>query len=98
MVRAIIVASHMNAVEIRLNQNELPGKMGAMRVWLDEQGYESSGFSCSDSEDGIQVRLVFRAASQAQAFAERFGGRATSERRLEGVGLTPGLPPAGVIG
>jgi hypothetical protein len=89
----------MNAVEIRLNQHELPRQMGAMRIWLDEQGYESSGFSCSDIEDGIQVRLVFRAASQAQAFAERFGGRATpAERRLEGVGLTPGLSPAGVIG
>ncbi|MFL5265031.1 MAG: hypothetical protein ACJ8AH_00320 [Stellaceae bacterium] len=88
----------MNSVEIRLEPNELPGQMGAMRVWLDEQGYESSGFSCSDGEHGMQVRLLFKAASQAQAFAERFGGRANAEPRLEGVGLTPGLSPAGVIG
>jgi len=88
----------MNAVEIRLNQKELPNQMGAMRVWLDEQGYESSGFSCSDGDDGIQVRLLFKAASQAQAFAERFGGRTTAERQLVGVSLTPDLSPSGIIG
>ena len=88
----------MNTVEIRLPHHELSMQMGAMRIWLDAQGYESSGFSCNDAEDGVQIRLFFKAASQAQAFAERFGGRATPERRLEGVGLTPGLSPAGVIG
>jgi len=51
--------------------------MGAMRVWLDAQGYESSGFSCNDAEDGVQICLSFKAASQAEEFAERFGGRAT---------------------
>jgi hypothetical protein len=67
----------MNIVEIRLPHNELSMQMGAMRVWLDAQGYESSGFSCSDAEEGVQICLSFTAASQAEAFAERFGGRAT---------------------
>jgi hypothetical protein len=88
----------MNAVEVRLSQNELPSKMGAMRIWLDQQGYESSGFSCSDGEDGIQVRLLFKAASQAQAFAERFGGRATAKGQLDGFSLTADLSPSDIIG
>ena len=71
-------ASHMNAVEIRVAQNELPAQMGAMRVWLDQKGYELSGFSCSDDDDGVQIRLLFKTASHAQAFAEQFGGRAGS--------------------
>jgi hypothetical protein len=72
----------MNTVEIRLPHHELSMQMGAMRIWLDAQGYESSGFSCNDAEDGVQIRLFFKAASQAQAFAERFGGRATDVERL----------------
>jgi hypothetical protein len=74
----------MNAVEIRLNQSDLSSEMGAMRVWLDEQGYESSGFSCSDDSAALHIRVLFKAAYQAQEFAERFGGRAVgSEGPLE---------------
>ena len=72
----------MNAVEIRVAQNELPAQMGAMRVWLDEKGYESSGFSCADDPDGVQIRLLFKTAAQAQAFAEQFGGRAKTDERF----------------
>ena len=72
----------MNTVEIRLPNHELSMQMGAMRIWLDAQGYESSGFTCNDAEDGVQIRLTFRTASQAQAFAERFGGETTGVERL----------------
>lgn len=86
----------MNTVEIRLPHHELSMQMGAMRVWLDAQGYESSGFSCNDAEDGVQIRLFFKAASQAQAFAERFGGR-TPE--AEGLTARPGRRvPSAIIG
>lgn len=90
----------MNVVEIHLNQSELPGEMGAMRLWLDEQGFESSGFSCRDDDhEGIDVRLLFKAAHQAQAFAERFGGRAIDpERRPDDNSFGADLLPSGVIG
>lgn len=86
----------MNTVEIRLPHHELSMQMGAMRVWLDAQGYESSGFSCNDAEDGVQVRLLFKAVSQALAFAERFGGRAAE---AEGLTARPDRRmPSGIIG
>jgi hypothetical protein len=86
----------MNTVEIRLPHHELSMQMGAMRIWLDAQGYESSGFTCNDAEDGVQIRLSFRAASQAQAFAERFGGRATG---VEGLAARLGQQvPSAIIG
>jgi hypothetical protein len=86
----------MNTVEIRLPHNELSMQMGAMRVWLDAQGYESSGFSCNDAEDGVQIRLIFKAASEARAFAERFGGQATE---VEGLVVRRGRRvPSGMIG
>jgi len=66
----------MSAVELRLSSSDLPEKMGAMRVWLDQQRFEPSSFSCRDVDDGVLVSLEFKIAHQAHAFAERFGGRA----------------------
>ena len=66
----------MNAVELRLSQSALPQEMGAMRVWLDQHRFETSSFSCRDAEGGVIVSLEFKIASEAHAFAERFGGRA----------------------
>ena len=66
----------MSAVEIRLSQSDLPREMGAMRVWLDQQRFEPSSFSCRDIDDGLIVSLEFKIPHQARAFAERFGGRA----------------------
>lgn len=90
----------MNVVEIHLNQGELPNQMGAMRLWLDERGFESSGFSCRDHDhDGINVRLLFKAAHQAKAFAERFGGHAIDlERRPEVSSSRADFSACGIIG
>jgi hypothetical protein len=80
----------MSAVEIRLNQSELSREMAAMRVWLDEHRFEASRFSCHDNDGGMLVFLEFKLAHQAQAFAERFGGRANDEvavTRLSRVGV-----------
>jgi hypothetical protein len=65
----------MSAVELRLSPNDLPREMGAMRVWLDQHRFEPSSFSCRDIDEGVLVSLEFKIANQAQAFAQRFGGR-----------------------
>jgi hypothetical protein len=50
--------------------------MSEMRIWLDRNRFESSTFSCCDTDCGVRVSVVFRAARPAAAFAERFAGRA----------------------
>jgi len=47
-----------------------------MRVWLDEHHIEISTFSCDEQSFGVLVSVGFRVAQQAEAFAERFDGRA----------------------
>jgi hypothetical protein len=49
--------------------------MAMMRMWLDERRYEPSTFSCRDVEEDVLVRIEFKVAREAQAFAARFGGR-----------------------
>jgi hypothetical protein len=67
----------MNAVEICLQPGDLPEQMGAMRTWLDQHRFEPSSFSCRKRGDRmVVVSVVFRAAPEASAFADRFGGQA----------------------
>jgi hypothetical protein len=65
----------MHAVGIRLKPSDLSKQMAAMRLWLDEHRIEVSTFACRHIGDGMFVRVEFRLAHQAAAFAERFGGR-----------------------
>jgi hypothetical protein len=88
----------MSAVELRLNPSDLPGQMGAMRVWLDQHRFESSGFSCRDSDDGVLVSVEFKVAYQAVAFAKRFGGRAGAGLGLPMATLDARVSATGVIG
>ena len=69
-------ASLMYAVDIRMRPEELSRRMSEMRMWLDENRFEPSTFSCHDQSFGVLVSVKFRIAQQAEAFAERFGGRA----------------------
>jgi hypothetical protein len=66
----------MTAVQIRLNLNDLARQMGAMRIWLDQQRFEPSSFSCRDDDHGVVISLEFKAADQAQAFLKHFNGLA----------------------
>jgi hypothetical protein len=52
--------------------------MSEMRIWLDQNRFESSTFSCRDAAYDVLVSVEFRAARQAVAFAERFAGRANA--------------------
>jgi hypothetical protein len=68
----------MYAVEIHLPRGELSRQMSEMRIWLDQNRFESSTFSCRDANYEVLVSVEFRAARQAAAFAERFAGRANA--------------------
>jgi hypothetical protein len=68
----------MYAVEIHLPRKELSRQMSEMRIWLDQNRFESSTFSCRDTDFDVLVSVEFRAAAQAAAFAERFAGRANA--------------------
>jgi hypothetical protein len=88
----------MSAVELRLSPGDLPREMGAMRIWLDQNRFEPSGFSCRDFDDEVLVSLEFKIASQAVAFAERFGGRADPAAELPTATLDAGVSASGVVG
>lgn len=85
----------MRAVEMNLQSSELSAAMAEMRMWLDEHGVEPSGFGCREDEAGVLVRVEFKVAGEAEAFAGRFNGRIG-----EGVGARGGgegrreVPPA----
>lgn len=65
----------MRTVEVTLPQSELSRQMATMRIWLDERRYEPSGFNCFERGRGVTLRIDFKAAGAAEAFAERFGGQ-----------------------
>jgi hypothetical protein len=93
----------MSAVEILLSPADLSREMGAMRVWLDEHRVDVSGFSCSNEEDRVVVRVEFARAQEANAFANRFangtaGPLADPAEGLARGTLVPGLSSSGVIG
>jgi hypothetical protein len=64
----------MRTVEMRLPPQELSRTMSAMRIWLDERRFEPSSFTCHDSGAEVLVRVDFKIAEEADAFAQRFGG------------------------
>lgn len=92
----------MRSVEIRVPRRELSGRMAMMRMWLDEQRFEPSTFNCRDVEEGVLVRIEFKAASEAKAFAAHFGGRLGGpDDEAEGEaqrGILKSALPPGVVG
>ncbi len=93
----------MHTVEISLKPNELSATMADMRMWLDERRFEPSVFCCREDGASVFVRVDFKMAAEAQAFAERFS-------RQVGAPPVPGkpgdgrpslpliLPPEGMVG
>ena len=89
----------MSAVELRLDPRDLSREMGAMRVWLDEHRFETSGFSCREADNSVLVSLEFKNALQAHAFAERFGGQADPSGSPSPLSmLGAGISPSRVVG
>jgi hypothetical protein len=75
---------------MHLQPSELSRMMAAMRVWLDEQRFEPSGFSCRDSGADVLVRVDFKVTGEADAFAQHFGGRVDE--------VLPGQSEQGLVG
>jgi hypothetical protein len=71
----------MRTVMIELRPGELSARMAAMRIWLDERRFEPSSFSCHDGEADVLLRVEFKVADEADAFARYFGG--SVDRMLE---------------
>jgi hypothetical protein len=46
-----------------------------MRLWLDEHRFEPSTFTYLDLNPGMNIQVSFRIGDEAEAFAQRFGGR-----------------------
>jgi hypothetical protein len=74
--------------------------MATMRIWLDARRCEPSGFNCFERARGVTVRIDFKAAGAAEAFAEHFGGQvedaisADAEAELS----RTALPAEGLVG
>jgi hypothetical protein len=87
----------MYAVDIHVEQGELSRKMSAMRIWLDEHRFEPSTFSCRDTNCGMLVCIEFKAPGEAEAFAERFDGRANGRLGID-LEDKSAFSPFGVVG
>jgi hypothetical protein len=89
--------SLMHIVEVSVSRRELSERMAMMRVWLDERRFEPSTFNCRDVEDSVLIRIEFKVASEAAAFAERFGGHLGQPGGAERDILSSALP-RGIVG
>ena len=65
----------MYMVEIRREGDGLAEPMAAIRSWLDRKRVQPSVFRLSMIPGGTIFRLEFKGASEAEAFAQAFGGR-----------------------
>jgi hypothetical protein len=66
---------NMWTVILPLKSSELSTQMAAMRIWLDERRFEPSSFSCRDNNAAVIVRVDFKVADEAHAFARQFNGQ-----------------------
>lgn len=92
----------MRSVEIHVPRRELRERMAMMRIWLDAHRFEPSAFNCRDVEESVLVRIEFKVASEAEAFAARFegcpvgpGGKAESALEPD---ILKSVLPGGVVG
>ena len=81
----------MRTVMIRLRSGELSERMAAMRIWLDERRFEPSSFTCHDGEADVLLRVDFKVADEAAAFARRFSGSVDRVLKAEAAGDSIGL-------
>ena len=65
----------MRTTEVSLrDENDLVGQLTDMRVWLDEHRYEPSTFTYFFLDPGMKIRVAFKLAAEAEAFAQEFRG------------------------
>jgi hypothetical protein len=54
--------------------NDLVERLTDMRVWLDKHRYEPSTFTYFFVDPGMRIRVAFKIAEEAEAFAHQFRG------------------------
>jgi hypothetical protein len=54
--------------------NDLVERLTDMRVWLDKHRYEPSTFTYFFLDPGMKIRVAFKIAKEAEAFARQFHG------------------------
>jgi hypothetical protein len=77
-LRALPPESRSDAVvtvEVPVLANAVGAAMLNMRQWLDDLRFRPSRFIRREIAGRFVVRVGFKAAEEAAAFAERFGGR-----------------------
>ena len=71
----------MYVVEFRHDGDGLAEPMADIRTWLDQQRIQPSVFRLSLMPGGTIFHLEFKAASDAEAFAEAFDGQVIKNER-----------------
>jgi hypothetical protein len=71
----------MITVEVPVPSANIGTPMNAMRAWLDEMHFEPSRFAWQETAEGVVVRVRFKVAEEALAFAEHFFGRWSGRKR-----------------
>ena len=65
----------MRTTEVHLpDENDLAGRLTDMRIWLDKHRYEPSTFTYLFLDSGMKIRVAFKLAEEAEAFAQEFRG------------------------
>ena len=64
----------MTRTMVKLCNDTLGDTMARMRAWLDERRFEPDVFRYETSVDGATIRVEFKVAAEASAFANAFGG------------------------
>ena len=83
-------------VEVHLVDRGLVDSMTEMRTWLDNRRCEPDTFRYAALGAGVKLRVEFKLAEEAAAFAEEFSGRVLAPRDGRRAGAT-GREPLGVL-
>ena len=73
----------MYIVEVRCNGDDLAAPLDQMWTWLGNERTQPSVFRLSIIPEGTILRLEFKAMSEAEAFAEAFGGQMIGGERAD---------------
>jgi hypothetical protein len=65
----------MVTVEVPVPAEDVSTPMRKMREWLDDMRFDPANFMIKEAAGRFVVRVRFKAAEEAAAFAERFAGR-----------------------
>ena len=65
----------MTTVEVPVPADDVSTPMRNMRQWLDDMRFDALSFAWIEIQRRTVVRVEFKNAEEAAAFAERFAGR-----------------------